>query len=346
MAVAALNAVKQPGPKRLSPMQKAAVIIGILGKDTVKPLFDHLEEENLRSFGQSMATLGDVDKVTIDATIEEFLKEVASRESMLDGNIAQALDILTGNISDSAISRLRFELDQNNSESIWRKIAEIDEQMLADCLILEHPQVAAIVMTKLRGDRASAVLEYFAIEQAQGIIAAISRLGTLDEKTVDAIGRTIAEKFLVASPAGKTAGGPADLISAILNNSIGQTRDQILDHLAGFDSDLGQKVRQKMFMFQDIATRIDKKDISKITRIADQGTLLKALAGAADNAPDVREMILGNISTRLAEQLNEALSELGAVKARDSDLAQTEIVKIIRKLHSDGELTFVEAEEA
>ena len=110
-------------------------------------------------------------------------------------------------------------------------------------------------------------------------------------------------------------------------------------------SELSDEVKRKMFTFPDIPERIEKRDIAGIVRQTDQETLLKALAGATDNAPAAREFILSSISSRVAEQVRADLAEMGKVKIREAEEAQTGILKIIRQLESQGELKLIPIEE-
>ncbi len=336
---------KKNPDKSLSSQQKAAVILSLLGKETAKPVFDHFEETELRLFGQTLATLGEVDKDTIAATIEEFFSEVSQHESSVTGNVALALDMLNGHIGDAGLSRLRMELDSGNTVNIWRKIAEVAPETLGSWLACEHPQVAAVALAKLDADLASSVLDSYSDEGAQAVVSALTRIRNPGPETVDAIGKALAEKLMVDEPSGAGAQDPTEKISILLNYIASDSRDKLLEFLDNLDPEMAAGVRRKMFTFPDIASRIDKKDIAKITRAVDQGALLKALAGAAQNAPQVREMILTNISSRLAEQLREAIADLGIVNAQEADLAQTEIVKAIRKLESAGELSLLNANQ-
>ena len=333
-------------PKRqLTAKQKAAVILGLLGKDTAGPLFAQLDEQSLRTFGQTMATLGDVDGATVDATVQEFLTKVTANRSTLSGGTEHALDLLTGKISETALSRLKFELGASNSKNIWSKISDVEPVRLAKCLEVEHPQVAALILTKLDAEISAAIIGFIRPELAQTIISTIQYACSASIEVVDEIARSLGETFFSENRGAVKESAPSGAVSSILNLVPEAARNQMLSFIDNSSPAFSNDVRRQMFTFIDIATRIDKRDIAKITRAVDQGILLKALSGAEQNAPAVRAMILSNISSRLADQLNEALTELGNIKAQDADVAQTEIVKAIRKLEQNGELTLLVVEE-
>ncbi len=329
----------------LSPQQKAAVIISLLGKEAAKPVLDHLEEGELRVFGQTMATLGDIDDDTIHAIVSEFMAAVNKSQALMRGSLQQALELLAGNISDSTLNRLRFELDQDNTASVWQSIAGVEVEPLVECLAKEHPQIAAIVLAKLPPEKAAAIFNLLAPEFSQDVISAFNQSGRPEQAFIDDVGRSIAEKFVLQSSDAGPVEKPAGQVSKMLDFVSGSVRESLLAHLEAADPAFARDVRSKMFTFNDIPSRIDNRDIAKIARAVDQGTLLKALAGASTNAPLVPPKFLENISSRLADQLKEAMAELGAVKLQDSESAQTEIIKAIRALEESGELQLIVLDE-
>ena len=78
-----------------------------------------------------------------------------------------------------------------------------------------------------------------------------------------------------------------------------------------------------------------------MVRAVDQDTLLKALVGAEEVAPETRDFLLKNISSRVAEQLREAMAETGKVRKRDAELAQNEVIRAIRDLVAKGEMKMI-----
>ena len=60
-----------------------------------------------------------------------------------------------------------------------------------------------------------------------------------------------------------------------------------------------------------------------------------ALKGAA---PDLRDKILRNMSSRAAEMLKEDLESRGPVRLSDVEAEQKEILKIVRRLADEGQI--------
>jgi flagellar motor switch protein FliG len=326
---------------RLSAAEKAAVIVGVLGREAARPLLAGLDAEALRLFGQTMAGLGEISQDMIDAVVAEFAGEVAARGNALRGGSGEALALLEGLVSAEDLSRLQFEL-AGDDLGPWTRLAAVGAEALAGALGEEHPQVAAIVLSKLPSEISAGVVTALPPDLAQRVVAAIALTRTPDPGDVEAIGRALAMRFSGEAVPSAFADEPAERVTEMLTLAPGFARDLVLGHLEATNPAFAAEVQKKMFTFKDIATRVDKKDVSRLTRAVDQGLLLKALAGAEGVAEASREFILSNISSRLAEQFRETMAEMGVVKVQDADEAQTEVVKAIRNLVSAGEMTLID----
>lgn len=330
----------------LSPQQKATVILGLLGKDSAKPVLDHLEVNELRVFGQTMATLGDIDQETVIAVVKEFVSAVGMHRALLQGSLQNAFEMLAGNIDESVLNRLRLDLDETNAAAAWQTVSAVDAEILAEILALEHAQVAAIVLTKIPADKAATIFNLLDSNLAQKVITLFNQSRQPEPSFVDDVGRALAEKFARSTNSAVPVPKPALQLSAMLDLVAGSVREGLLNHLQTHDPEFTREVRNHMFTFADLPARVDNRDIAKIARAVDQGILLKALAGASATAPDVLGKILDNISSRLADQLKEALTELGEVKVHDAEAAQTEIIKAVRMLEKNGDLQLLAREES
>ena len=120
----------------------------------------------------------------------------------------------------------------------------------------------------------------------------------------------------------------------------------MLEGLEQQDEAFAKEVRKAIFTFANIPTRIDPRDVPKITRGLDQAVLVTALAAAAaTGSEEPTDFILGNISKRMAEGIREEIKELGKVKEADGEVAMSAVVAEIRELEAAGEVLFVAAEE-
>jgi flagellar motor switch protein FliG len=329
---------------RLTKPQKAALLIGALGKVSAKPVLESLDEAALRHFAAAMSTLRQIRPDTINLVIDEFLIELESAGLVVAGGLNHVRELLKDYVSDAVIERIMAEINQTDQRDIWHDIIAAPAGALADVLAPEHPQIAAVVIARLSAERAAEILTRFDSDHARDIVIALSDSRELGSDVLAEIGRVLHEG-LSSQPKHKPS-PPTDRIGSIMNFTPGPIRDHILAHFESTNPQTSAAIRRKMFTFEDISTRIAPRDIGTIAQAIDENTLLRALVGAEKNAAETRDFVLGNMSKRMASQLEESMAELGTVKPADSDLAQLDVIRTIRQLVDDGTITLEDQPEA
>lgn len=327
---------------QLAPAQKAAVIVGLLGRDAANPVLSGLQMETLRNLARILAVIGEVGEDVISGIVQEFTSELHSPRMSVRGNADEALALLDGALDADSVTLLRKEFAPVPQGSIWERLCSLDAQVLGNYLAAQNPRLAGVVLSQLPAELSAEIIGTLPVEIAGSLVGAVARSASVEPGVIEAIGLELQRNFFSNEAEAGDGKGPVGQISAILELASSTSRDMLLEQLSAIDPELAVQVGRKMFTFADIALRVDKRDIAKVIKAVDQGTLLKALAGAEANAAATKNVILENISSRLAEQFREALAELGAVKLQDSDAAQIEVVVAIRKLRDAGELALLE----
>lgn len=322
--------------------QKAAVLVGVLGRDNARPFLESLDETALRQFASAMATLRKVRPETVYLVIEEFLDELEGMGLTVSGGRETLRALLKDHVSDSMIDRIMAEMDTNHQHDVWQDIVAAPAEALANVLKQEHPQIASVVLARLSSEKAAQILTNFNAEHAQDTILALHDSHNLKPDVMAEIGRVLYQALLAT-------GGPrpvprTDRIGGIMNFTPGPMREQILSHIAAKNPDAETAIRRKMFTFEDIAARIQPRDIGAIAQALDEPTLLRALVGAEKNAAASRDFFFNNMSKRMAAQMQDSMAELGSVKLAESDQAQLDVLRTIRALADSGAITLLEPE--
>ena len=334
-----------PGQVVLTQPQKAAVIIGILGADGAGQILEQMDEDTLRNFAAAMSKLRKVEPEVVRTTIGEFLYELDRLEETVTGGLGNAREMLKDYVPDATLNRIMDDVDQPSASNVWKKLSAVDDQALAEFLTLEHPQTAAVVLSKLSAEHAAKIIGRLEAETARDMVFGLTKTAALDSNVIEAIGHSVSEDFLANQRGGDSSFKPAERIGSIMNYAPGEIRNAVLSFLDDTQPELADAVKGSMFTFNDIPERIEKRDAAAIVRAVDEELILKALKGAEDNAPETAEFLLSSISSRVAEQLRESLSEIEKVKIREAEEAQNAVIKAIRELEAAGELRLIAIEE-
>ena len=334
-----------PVDLNLSKPERAAIILGVLGTEAATPILEQLDETCHRSFANAMARLERIEPETVEAVIRDFVSSLEASDMTVSGGLERAREMLQQITDASVLADILDEAEQPSARNVWEKLGKIDDGLLTDMLEREHPQTAAVILDRLPAGKSASILGRLPVDAACRAVLGMNRAGTLSPKVVDAIGQSVSQDFLSRHRGGKKIVTPADKIGAIMNYAPGEMRNNVLGFLGRAEPDLLAQVRRKMFTFEDIPSRVETRDATAIVRAAPNEVLLPALVGAAENAPAAREFFLSNISSRVADQLREELEELGRVKTRDAEEAQTKIIDIIRQLEGEGALKLIELDD-
>ena len=339
------SAVNPVARRRLTRQQKAAVIIGVLGVETAGPVLEQFDETSLRHFTHAMSGLKRIDATLVRATIAEFLAELTPDEDVVHGGLAKARELLEQHVAEGLLMRILDGAESPSVHNVWQKLTKVSDEALADFLTREHPQTAAVVVSKFSPEHAARILNLLEPDVACDVAVGLARATSLDRHVVEAIGDTMSRDFLAAHANEDRRSNPATRIGAIMNYTSPSIRDHILGRIESDQPEFAEEIRRKMFTVEDIPARVPSRAVAVVVRSLDQEVLLKALFVTKVEAPETVEFILGNISTRMAEQLREELGEITSVRRKDGERAQTEIIRVIRELVARGEIELVEEDE-
>jgi flagellar motor switch protein FliG len=328
----------------LTKPEKAAIIIAALGAEAAPHIFQGMSESTMRRFAESMSKLGVITPKLLEKTIAEFNRELGARNKVPVG-ATEARRFLSEMLDDDSVSRIMDEVGLGNGRTIWERLSNSSDQALATYLRHEHPQTVAVILSKMRAEKAARVLERLDPTFAQTIVLRLARVPRLDSQVMDLLMDVIQRDFLAVMQREQATRRPADVIGSMMNAVSNNKRAPLMQQLEKEKPKLAREVQKILFGFADIATRVDPRDAAALVRAVDERTMIVALKFAENNAPKVAEMILGNISKRLAQRLENEIKQQPDVLPREGENAQQAVVAAVRELAKNGELKMLDGSE-
>jgi flagellar motor switch protein FliG len=312
--------------RNLSGSLKAAIMIHSLGKEAAKGILNSLESSEKLVVQEHLKAMGHVSQEIIEKVAEEFLNDLKHGKSTNNRNINQ--------VKQNKKGKEEKKKEEKNTPLKLTSLEDMDPEQIVDLIKDEHPQTIAAIALHLDSNIASDVISAFPDDL---IIDVSLRMANLDKilsgiiEEVDNIFKEIMSNKQT-STVQKTSG--IDQLAEILNYSDQMIAEQILSDIEKSNPELAEEIKQKMFVFEDIAL-IDDKGMQKILRKVETKELALALKGASD---DVKQKVYKNMSKRAAEMLSEEIDTLGAVRMKDVEEAQQMINKIIQELVASSEI--------
>lgn len=321
--------------------QKAAIILSVLEIEDAIEILRSFPEGVLTSFARAVMNLRAVPNDVLEEVIDEFVDLVGDGPGVR-GGVDQAKRMLGGIMDEPQLARMLEKIENPEKGVVWERLGNVPLSEAGLFLQLEHPQTIAFVLSRLRSDKAAAILEGFDRELAQTVVMRLSRVAAPEDSVVTQVERVIAREFLSAINERSSTVRPAELIGNLMNNVSSTVRDGFLEYIQENDTELAQEVIKTMFTFADISTRVVPTDVSMIVKDMAEDRLLLALRYAKDQDNPSYDFIMSNLSRRLSERMVEDIDAMEAVKARDGEAAQMETVNMIQNKAKMGEISLRE----
>jgi len=319
--------------RKLNGGQKAAVFMLALGPDYSAKLFELMDDEEIRDLSQSMSTLGGVESTTVEGLFVEFADQLSGGGGNLTGSFDSTERLLHQSLSEERVNLIMEEIRGPAGRTMWDKLDNVNEAVLANYFKNEYPQTVAVVLSKIKSDHASKVLALLPENFAMEVIMRMLRMEAVQKDVLDNVERTLRTEFMT-NLARSARTEPHEMMADIFNGLDRNTENQFMSGLEERNRESAEKIKSLMFTFDDLA-KVDAAGVQVILRQVEKDQLAMALKGGSD---DVKDLFFGNMSERAGKMMKEDMEAMGAVRLRDVDEAQSAIVQVAKALADAGEI--------
>ena len=324
---------------RLSGPQKAAALVLALNEDQASALLGRMHEDEVRDLSAAMASLGALPAAHVEELCREFT-EALGRAGSLAGGVESTERLLLKILPRDRVDQIMEEIRGPAGRTMWEKLGNVHEAVLANYLKNEYPQTVAVVLTKVKPDHAARVLSLLPEGFAMEVIMRMLRMEAVQKEALDGVERTLRADFM--SNLGRTQRRDAhEAMAEIFNNLDRHAETRILAALEERNRDDAERIRGLMFTFEDLH-RVEGPGIQALLRAVEKDRLALALKGASEG---LRELFFKNLTERAAKLLRDDIAALGPVRLRDVDEAQAAVVVLAKDMAAQGQLTLKDARE-
>jgi len=322
--------------RSLTGPEKAAILMLSLGEEAAAHLFVFMDEEEIKELSVTMANLGTISSTLVERLCVEFAEQISSSGSLV-GTFESTERLLLKVMSRDKVDAIMEEIRGPAGRTMWEKLANVNEMVLANYLKNEYPQTVAVVLSKIRADHGARVLSLLPESFAMEVIMRMLRMEAVQKDVLDDVERTLRTEFM--SNLARTSRRDAhEMMAEIFNNLDRQTENKFLAALEERNRDSAERIKALMFTFEDLA-RIDPQGVQTLMRAVDKSKLVVALKGASET---LREMFFSNMSERAGKIMREEMSAMGPVRLKDVDEAQMYMVQLAKDLAARNEIVISE----
>jgi len=316
-------------------LNNAAILLMSLGEEEAAEVFKHLSPKEVQKLGETIARMRTVSREKVDEVINRF-SDAAAAQSLLvsdTGNYVRA--VLKRALGDDKAALLIDRILQGGDVSGIESLKWMDPLSVAELLRNEHPQIIAAILVHLDPDHAADILKQFNERQRAEIMLRVATLEGIQPTALKDLNEVLFQVLAGGDKVRKSSLGGVKAAAEIINLLGGAMEGAVIEAIRGFDPDLAQKIMDKMFVFDDVL-KLDDRSIQTVLREVASETLVVALKGAG---PELREKFFSNMSSRAAEALREDLESRGPMRLSEVEAQQKEILKTIRRLADEGQIT-------
>jgi flagellar motor switch protein FliG len=325
--------------RALKGSHKAAILMLTLGDDLCARLFGMMHEDEIREVSSAMAQLGQVRADIVERLCIDFADSMGSAGNLV-GSYESTERLLQRALPRERAAQIMEEIRGPAGRTMWDKLGNVNEAVLANYLKNEYPQTVAVVLSKVRPDHAARVLSLLPESFAMEVVMRMLRMESVQKDVLDGVERTLRAEFM-SNLARSTRRDAHEMMAEIFNNLDRSTETRFIAALEERNREAAERIKSLMFTFNDLQ-RLSPPALQTLMRSIEKEKLPIALKGASEK---IRDMFLKNLSERAGRMLRDEIDGLGPVKLRDVDEAQAGIVLVAKELAAQGQIEIGESQD-
>jgi flagellar motor switch protein FliG len=318
--------------RQLKGPDKAAMLMLALGEEHSAKIWPLLDDEEIKEISQNMANLGAVNSDVVEKLFLEFVNNFSSTGS-LTGTFDSTERLLMKALPSERVNQIMEEIRGPAGRTMWDKLANVTENVLANYLKNEYPQTVAVVLSKIRPEHAARVLAALPEEFSMEVVMRMLRMEAVQKEVLDKVEQTLRTEFM-SNLARTNRRDAHEMMAEIFNSLDRNTEARFLAALEERSRDAAERIKALMFTFEDLI-KLDPSGVQTLLKGVEKDKLGLALKGASET---LRDLFFSNMSERASKLLREEMESMGPVRLKDVDEAQMLMVNTAKELASKGEI--------
>jgi flagellar motor switch protein FliG len=319
--------------------QKAAVLMLALGEEQSTRLFSMMHEDEIKEVSSAMSQLGSVRAEVVERLCVDFAESMGGLGHLV-GSYESTERLLQRALPRDRAAQIMEEIRGPAGRTMWDKLGNVHEAVLANYLKNEYPQTVAVVLSKIRPDHAARVLTLLPDSFSIEVVMRMLRMESVQKDVLAGVERTLRAEFM-SNLARSTRRDAHEMMAEIFNNLDRASETRFVAALEERNRESAERIKALMFTFDDLG-RLSPVAVQGLLRAVEKDKLPLALKGASEG---LRELFFKNLSERAGKMLRDDIEGLGPVKLRDVDDAQAAIVVLAKELAANGTIEIGEGKD-
>jgi len=332
----------------ITPSQRAAVIIALLGEAAAKPIVEKLDDAALAKVVTALENISTLAREQLVEIVIDFLTQLRQNAGAMRGGRERAREVMSGLVDASRLDALYGGAPQDagasaaHSADTWSRLRKRDPKQVAEYLSRMPPNIIALILRKFDAGMASNILCLLPDEKVSPTLGQMVDAQKVDAGIDTAIERMIEIEFLnnqevVAESGDEYLETIGEVLSLIPDNK----RDSLVSFLRDQHETKLPIIQKGLFTIESLPEILPRNSVPVVFREIDNDEMTKVLASLSASYAAVSDYLLANISSRMADQLREAIKDAPAVSQEAADIIQREFLTTLMDLKRQGLITMV-----
>lgn len=336
---AAAVAVTDPNAAPLTGLEKSAILVMYLQRETARQVLRTLTDDEVKKLGMAIAAVQHVPDYVIEGVVGDFIMSLQSVALVpyTGRDFAQTVlpELVDEDRRHVVAGAIRRRVGVDFEDFIKSRSAAAVAGVLRD----EHPQVQAVALLRMGTENAGRILQCLSEESQYDLTIRMARAERVSGEFADDVEDTI-HKSLEDQDDPLPIGG-AQTTARILGRMPREKNQTVIVRLRDEGNDLGDRLQRLMVMFDDLSV-LDDRGIQALLRVVERGDLVLALKGAQ---PELRARFLKNLSQRASADLLDEIEMLANPRKSQIRTAQENVTAAAQRLHDEGVLVLTTSPE-
>ena len=327
------------GAAALTGTQRAAALLILLGVDAASKVLPLLSDDEVERVSVEIARFRSIPSDIVDDLLLDFRDTALARDYVAQGGIPYAREVLESSLGPERAEDVMMRVEAAMEVSAFHLLQAVEIGQLTSFIELEHPQTAALILAHLNPRKAAEILARLPEERQGEVVYRLATMGKTSPELLRDIEAVIRQQIGSVFGAEVSATGGVGQVAEILNSTSRSAERGIMDALRERDPHLATAIKGLMFVFDDLL-RVGDRDIQRLLMEVEQQDVVLALKGAPEA---LKAKMLGNVSERVAQSIEEELDLLGPVRIRDVEDAQQRVLAKAQELEENEEISLSSA---
>ena len=349
---------RQPAAMNVTPALRAAVIIALLGEGAARPIVEKLDDAALARVVRELETIHVLPRDVLIEIVIDFLGHLNSNNGALRGGRERAREMMGTVIDPRRLSLIMGEHQPEEEDepaayvstadaAVWTRVQKKEPRLVAEYLSRLTPNLISLILGKLDVSFTSDVLCFLDEAKLAPVMGCMVQADKPDPGIESVIARMVQMEFLNAAQAVEEDDtAHLEAIGELLSLIPSSRRENVVQFLKTEHEGKLASIEKAILTIESLPDMLVRNSVPVLFREIEDTTITKVLGILQDSKPEVADYLLGNISSRMADQFRDNLEGFRAPPAEEAETILRDFLSTIMGLKQQGLVTLQKAEKA